>query len=57
MSERGSYYAYPFYNFEQSMSRTEKGVFAILEVKNGWCRLKSGLGWIYLQNPKYLIKI
>lgn len=24
-----------------------------MEVKNGWGRLKSGAGWIYLENPSY----
>ena len=27
--------------------QTGKGVFTIVEVKNGWGRLKSGAGWIY----------
>ena len=25
----------------------------IVEVKNGWGRLKSGVGWIWLENPSY----
>ena len=33
--------------------KTGKGVFTIVEVKNGWGRLKSGAGWIYLLNPSY----
>lgn len=33
--------------------QTGKGVFTIVEVKNGWGRLKSGAGWIYLENPSY----
>lgn len=33
--------------------QTGKGVFTIVEVKNGWGRLKSGAGWIYLLNPSY----
>jgi hypothetical protein len=46
------------YRAEPSMSgavkgQTGKGVFTILEVKNGWGRLKSGAGWIYLENPAY----
>ena len=50
------------YRSEPSMNgvikgQTGKGVFTILEVKNGWGRLKSGVGWIYLQNPKYCVKI
>ena len=32
---------------------TGKGVFTITEVKNGWGKLKSGAGWIYLENPEY----
>ncbi|MEA5135346.1 MAG: phage tail tip lysozyme [Candidatus Fimivivens sp.] len=46
------------YRAEPSMSgavkgQTGKGVFTILEVNNGWGRLKSGVGWIYLENPSY----
>lgn len=46
------------YRSEPSMNgkvngQTGKGVFTILEVKNGWGRLKSGAGWIYLENPAY----
>lgn len=33
--------------------QTGKGTFTILEVKNGWGKLKSGVGWIYLENPEY----
>jgi hypothetical protein len=33
--------------------QTGKGVFTIVEVKNGWGKLKSGAGWIYLLNPDY----
>ena len=33
--------------------QTGKGVFTITEVKNGWGHLKSGAGWIYLENPNY----
>lgn len=29
------------------------GTFTIVEVKDGWGRLKSGAGWIYLENPEY----
>lgn len=32
---------------------TGKGTFTITEEKNGWGKLKSGAGWIYLENPKY----
>jgi hypothetical protein len=34
--------------------QTGKGVFTIVEVSNGWGRLKSGAGWISL---KYVTKI
>ena len=33
--------------------QTGKGVFTIVEVKDGWGRLKSGAGWIWLENPSY----
>lgn len=33
--------------------QTGKGVFTIVEVQDGWGRLKSGAGWIYLENPSY----
>lgn len=33
--------------------QTGKGIFTITEVKNGWGHLKSGAGWIYLENPNY----
>ena len=33
--------------------QTGKGVFTIVEVKDGWGRLKSGVGWIWLENPSY----
>ena len=35
------------------VGQTGKGVFTIVEVKNGWGRLKSGAGWIYLENASY----
>lgn len=46
------------YRSEPSMNgkvkgQTGKGVFTIVEVKNGWGRLKSGAGWIYLENSSY----
>ena len=46
------------YRSEPSMSgkvkgQTGKGTFTIVEVKDGWGKLKSGAGWIYLENPKY----
>lgn len=47
------------YRSEPSMSgavrgHTGKGVFTITEARDGWGRLKSGAGWIYLENPKYV---
>ena len=33
--------------------QTGKGTFTIVEVKDGWGRLKSGAGWIYLENDTY----
>lgn len=33
---------------------TGKGVFTITEVRNGWGKLKSGAGWIYLENASYV---
>ncbi len=46
------------YRSEPSMNgkvngQTGKGVFTIVDVKDGWGRLKSGAGWIYLENPSY----
>lgn len=46
------------YRSEPSMNgrvngQTGIGTFTIMEVKNGWGRLKSGAGWIYLENPSY----
>ena len=45
------------YRAEPSMSgavkgQTGKGVFTVTEVKDGWGKLKSGVGWIYLANPQ-----
>ena len=33
--------------------QTGIGTFTIVEVSNGWGCLKSGAGWIWLDNPKY----
>lgn len=33
--------------------QTGKGAFTIVEVKDGWGRLKSNAGWIWLKNPSY----
>ena len=46
------------YRSEPSMNgkvngQTGKGTFTIVEVRDGWGRLKSGAGWIYLENPSY----
>ncbi len=46
------------YRSEPSMNskvygQTKKGTFTIVEVKDGWGRLKSGAGWIWLCNPSY----
>ena len=35
------------------VGQTGKGVFTITKVKNGWGKLKSGAGWIYLENSSY----
>ena len=35
------------------VGQTGKGVFTITQVKNGWGKLKSGAGWIYLENASY----
>lgn len=48
------------YRSEPSMNgkvkgQTGIGTFTITEVKNGWGRLKSGAGWIYLENPEYCV--
>lgn len=36
---------------------TGKGTFTITEVKDGFGKLLSGAGWIYIDNPKYCTKI
>ena len=47
------------YRSEPSMKgtvkgQTGKGSFTITQVSNGWGKLKSGVGWIYLENPEYV---
>ena len=47
------------YRSEPSMKgvvkgQTGKGSFTITEVKNGWGKLKSGAGWILIENPAYV---
>lgn len=39
---------------ETIKGQTGKGSFTIIETKNGWGKLKSGQGWIYLENKKYV---
>lgn len=46
------------YRSEPSMSgtvkgQTKKGAFTIVEVSDGWGKLKSGAGWIWLGNDSY----
>lgn len=46
------------YRSEPSMSgavkgQTGKGTFTVTAVQDGWGKLKSGAGWIYLENPSY----
>lgn len=33
--------------------QTSKGIFTIVEVSNGWGKLKSGVGWIWLGDKSY----
>lgn len=40
-------------NGEKTGKYTGKGTFTITKVSNGWGKLKSGAGWIWLQNPSY----
>lgn len=40
-------------NYATTGKYTGKGVFTITEVKDGWGKLKSGAGWIYLGNSSY----
>lgn len=35
------------------LGQVGKGTFTIIEVKNGWGKLKSGAGWIWLGNAAY----
>lgn len=32
---------------------TKKGIFTIVDVQDGWGKLKSGVGYIWLKNPEY----
>lgn len=36
------------------LGQTGKGTFTITEIKDGWGKLKSGAGWIYLENASYV---
>lgn len=36
------------------VGQTGKGTFTITEVQDGWGKLKSGAGWIYLENKEYV---
>lgn len=47
-----NYRSEPYMNGKVN-GQTGKGVFTIMEVRDGWGRLKSGAGWIYLENPSY----
>lgn len=38
----------PGVNYAETGSVTKKGIFTIVEVKDGWGKLKSGMGWIPL---------
>lgn len=47
------------YRSEPSMNgrvlgQTGKSTFTIVETRDGWGKLKSGAGWIYLENPEYV---
>lgn len=41
-------------NYSVTGKYTGKGDFTIVEVKDGWGKLKSGAGWIYLGNASYV---
>lgn len=41
-------------NYATTGSYTGKGSFTITTVQNGWGKLKSGAGWIYLENASYV---
>lgn len=44
--------AYP--NFGDNIKgQTGRGTFTIIEVRNGWGRLKNGIGWIWLEEEAY----
>lgn len=41
-------------NYAATGKYTGKGTFTITAVQNGWGKLKSGAGWIYLENASYV---
>lgn len=41
-------------NYAATGSYTGKGIFTISAVQNGWGRLKSNAGWIYLENASWV---
>lgn len=41
-------------NYATTGNYTGKGMFTITAVQNGWGKLKSGAGWIYLENASYV---
>ena len=41
-------------NYATTGKYTGKGTFTITAVQNGWGKLKSGAGWIYLENASYV---
>lgn len=41
-------------NGELTGKYTGKGTFTITQIQNGWGKLKSNAGWIYLENPSYV---
>lgn len=41
-------------NYSTTGNYTGKGMFTITAVQNGWGKLKSGAGWIYLENAEYV---
>lgn len=41
-------------SYSKTGKYTGKGTFTITEVSNSWGKLKSGAGWIYLENASYV---
>ena len=44
----------PGTNYDVIGTITNKGIYTIVEEKNGWGKLKSGIGWI---NLKYTVRV